>query len=509
MGLGFPRVIVSEQDLSYFVDTMIKGISCVSGITEKGPVGEATYISSWPQFQRVFGNEIVDSDFPTLCKRALKRGATLWISRVAHYTSVADSSTMTALASTITIGNFAVSASSPGKWGNALKINVVAGEETGEFDVTLLSGGTKIITWKGVTVADSKKDSFLGKAVSDERITVKYTPGSQNFIAGDYSLVGGNDGLTGLADADYIGDQAAGTGFYAFDEVDNALQLSAPEITSGRVVAAGHGYCENRKDLIYISAIPQECTPQESLNYRYGKGTFAHAPFSSSYGALYFGWPKVYDLVRDADRYINPTGDILGVFAHSDSLSGEHYAAAGIRRGRIPDALGVHYNVGTQARQGEGGILTEGQVNPICVFPDAGMVVWGNETTQSQASALRDIHIRRMLIVLEKGISKIARVDLFEPNDPQLWRQSYNRVKPFMDEMRSKRAFYDFRVECDQNARSLEEAKINTPERVDRGEFRMQVWVKPTRVAKWILLDVVVTKSGASFEEAFADYNGI
>ena len=509
MGLGFPRVIVTEQDLSYFVDTMVKGISCVSGITQKGPVGEATYISSWPQFQRIFGGEILESDFPTLCKRALKRGASLWVSRVVHYTDIADKTTSTAKTAKVEIGNFTVSGSSAGKWGNQLKVEVVAGAETGEYQVALFDGNTKVATFKGVAVADSAKDSFLANVVADERIEVKYTAGSKTFAVGDYALVGGDNGLAGLIDADYIGDQGAGTGFYAFDEVDNAIQLSAPEMTSGRIVAAGHAYCENRKDLLYVSAIPEECTPQEALNYRYGKGTFSHAPFSSSYGTLYFGWPKVYDLVRDSERYINPIGDVLGVFAHSDSVAGEHYAAAGIRRGRISDALGVHYNVGTQARQGEGGLLTEGQVNPICVFPDSGLVVWGNETTQSQASALRDIHIRRMLIVLEKGISKIARIDLFEPNDPQLWRQSYNRVKPFMDEMKSKRAFYDFRVECDQNARAIEEAKINTPERVDRGEFRMQVWVKPTRVAKWILLDVVVTKSGANFEESFADYNGL
>lgn len=508
MGLGFPRVIITEQDISYFVDTMVKGISCVSGITEKGPISKAVYISSWAQFQRIFGGEILESDFPTLCKRALKRGASLWISRVVHYTDIADFTSGTARTAKVVIGNFTVEASSAGSWGNQLKVDVAADSEADQYIISLFEGNKKVLSFKGVNITNSEAENFLTNVVSDERIQVSYQSGTEAFTIGEYALTDGDNGINNLTDADYIGDQGANTGFYAFDEVDNALQLSALEVTSGRVVAAGHAYCENRKDLLYISAIPEECTPQEAVDYRFGKGHFAHTPFSSSYGALYFGWPKVYDLMRDNERYINPIGDVLGVFSYSDNEAGEHYAAAGIRRGRILDSTGVHYNVGTQARQGEGGLLTEGQINPICVFPDSGLVVWGNETTQSQASALRDIHIRRMLIVLEKGISKIARMDLFEPNDPQLWRQSYNRVKPFMDEMKSKRAFYDFRVECDQNARSIEEAKINTPERVDRGEFRMQVWVKPTRVAKWILLDVVVTKSGANFEEALADYNG-
>lgn len=33
MGLGLPREIITETDLSYYVDTMLKGISCVSSMS--------------------------------------------------------------------------------------------------------------------------------------------------------------------------------------------------------------------------------------------------------------------------------------------------------------------------------------------------------------------------------------------------------------------------------------------------------------------------------------------
>ena len=55
MGLGLPREIVTESDLSYYVDTVQKGISCVIGITEKGPVGKPQLISSELQYERIFG----------------------------------------------------------------------------------------------------------------------------------------------------------------------------------------------------------------------------------------------------------------------------------------------------------------------------------------------------------------------------------------------------------------------------------------------------------------------
>ena len=133
MGSGFPRVIVTERDLSYYVDTLLKGISCVAGITEKGPVGTPQLISSEMQFERVFGGNLKTSDFALLAKRALSYGAVLWVSRVAHYTDVTDATTLTAKAASVTLKDrrtapqgpqdtLKIMASSPGTWGDKLKV---------------------------------------------------------------------------------------------------------------------------------------------------------------------------------------------------------------------------------------------------------------------------------------------------------------------------------------------------------------------------------------------------
>ena len=73
MGSGLPRVITREIDLSQYVDTLIKGVSCIEGITEKGPVGKPQLISSEAQFERVFGGNLKNSDFPFQnCKTGFK-----------------------------------------------------------------------------------------------------------------------------------------------------------------------------------------------------------------------------------------------------------------------------------------------------------------------------------------------------------------------------------------------------------------------------------------------------
>jgi hypothetical protein len=45
---------------------------------------------------------------------------------------------------------------------------------------------------------------------------------------GTYQLVGGNNGLSGVTDSDYIGDPSQHTGLYAFDEIDALNLLTAP-----------------------------------------------------------------------------------------------------------------------------------------------------------------------------------------------------------------------------------------------------------------------------------------
>lgn len=506
MGLGVSDVFVNENDISFYVDSMMKGLSMVEGITERGPVAKAVFISSWPKFVEVFGGLVPHSDFPLLCQRALARGAALWVSRIAHYEDVTKKNTITARAAAVIVGGVQFEATSPGAWGNDLKVQIET-HEAGEeklYDVSFYSENSRLSTWQDVTLEEMQ-------ALADDYITARCVAevSESKLASGVYPLTGGDDGISGLTDADFIGDEAAGTGFHVFDEVDDgSLQLAAPDTTSFAVAMAGHAYCESRGDLFYVSAVPKGLKPQEAVDYRKGKlgdDLKNSAPFSLNYGALYYPHLNVLDLQTDETRLINPTGDILGVFAYSDNTSEEWFAAAGYKRGKIPNCLGVEYNVGARARTQEGGLLIENQINPICVFEDVGTVVWGNETLQQQASALRDIHTRRLLLVLKKGMAKSCRVNLFDPNDPTLWRRTYNLLDPYLRNIQERRGFYDYRLECDQDAQSIDEAKINTAKTVEKGEFHVRVWIKPMKVAKWIIIDMNILKTGAVFADVLGE----
>ena len=515
MGMGLPRVVVTETDLSYYVDTMLKGISCVIGITEKGPVGTPQLVSSEMQFERIFGGNLKTSDFPMLAKRALSYGAVLWVSRAVHYSDITRASTITASAASLDVKNDAetpanvlkVKASSPGTWGNNLQVVFSAStlDPASLFNVSVLEDGEEVEALSDMSMSEDNENYIENSGSAYLSFEIVGT-GLPKF--GTYSLGGGLDGIEGMSDADYIGDAANGTGLHAFDEVTDAIQLAAPGISSPAVITAGLAYCENRGDLLFITETPFNLSPQEAVDFRLGSGVYSHAPFVSNYGAMYYPKIKVYDVVRQTERYISPVGDVLGVMAVNDYSANESYVPAGSRRGRVLNALGVDVNVGGRGRLGEGNYVCENQLNPVCVFEDTGSVIWGAQTLQRQASLLREVNVRRMLIVVKKTVAAYARAFIHQPNDPRTWREFYRGLEPKFREWKAQRWFYDYRIFCDQDAQSLDEAKLNIPESVQRGEFKCQVFVKPVVGIKWVLIDAAITRLDANFDESLADVIG-
>ena len=260
---------------------------------------------------------------------------------------------------------------------------------------------------------------------------------------GTFQLSGGDDGLTGLGDADYLGDPAARTGLYAFDEVD-ALNLAlVPGVTTPAVIHGGIAYAEQRKDLMFLADAPLHLEPQEAVEFRKGQGMYAHAAFNSSFGALYYPWIEVHDPASGKRKRIPPSGAVAGCFARSDRKAGVWHAPAGIERGRIAGALALGY----PTSRGERDVLYPEGVNPIVSFPDTGINIWGQKTLQAQASAFDRVNVRRLLIYIEEAIAESSRFVVFEPNNPQTWRALVRLIHPFLEDIRDKGGLVDFAVQ--------------------------------------------------------------
>jgi phage tail sheath protein FI len=184
------------------------------------------------------------------------------------------------------------------------------------------------------------------------------------------------------------------------------------------------------------------------------------------------------------------------VFSRTARESEQWFAPAGLRRGRLLTALDVEYT----PTQGERDLLygSGNSVNPIVKFPQDGITVWGQRTLQRTSSALDRVNVRMLLIFIKKNLIRLLRNFIFEPNDRVLWRQVGATIEPFLADIQARRGLTAFRVVVNETN--------NTPERIDRNELWVSVFLKPTRTVEFIVLNLVVLRTGASFsaEEVLA-----
>jgi phage tail sheath protein FI len=129
-------------------------------------------------------------------------------------------------------------------------------------------------------------------------------------------------------------------------------------------------------------------------------------------------------------------------------------------------------------------------VNPIVNFPQQGITIFGQRTTQRSPTALDRINVRRLMIYIRKVIILAAQRFVFEPNDVFTWSQIEGLLNPFLDDIRRRRGISEFRVVCDET--------VNTPVRIDRNELWTKVIVKPTKTAEILIFEVNLTNQSAN-----------
>jgi len=318
-------------------------------------------------------------------------------------------------------------------------------------------------------------------------------------LDGIYSLSGGSDGIPSdpdLQDALIIGNQIGYTGIYTMSEpeqIDIDL-IAVPGHSSTSVVTALLDFCQNtRMDCLAIIDPPFGLTVGEIVAWQNGTHPLNLTRFDSDFGALYWPWVKIRDNFNRVDVWVPPSGSIMAVIARSDFLSAPWFAPAGMNRGIVPAITDV-YNRPTLAERD----LMYGNrncINPIVHFNDVdGFLVWGQKTLQRRPTALDRVNVRRLMFYLEKRIRSASRQLLFDPNDETFQRKFVSIASQILREVQVGRGVTDFIIKAD--------AELNTPDVIDRNEFRAQIGVQPTRAAEFIFIEFSIHRTGSFTENA-------
>ena len=207
----------------------------------------------------------------------------------------------------------------------------------------------------------------------------------------------------------------------------------------------------------------------------------------SSYAATYWPWLQISEPDTGQLVWVPASTMIPGVYAYNDNAGEAWFAPAGINRG----GLGTVQMAERKLTQKNRDSLYVGKVNPIATFPGSGVVVFGQKTLQTKASALDRVNVRRLLITLKNFISQIADTLVFEQNTSATRNQFLSQVNPYLESVQQRQGLYAFKVVMDESN--------NTADVIDRNQLIGAIYLQPTKTAEFIYLDFNILPTGATF----------
>ena len=208
---------------------------------------------------------------------------------------------------------------------------------------------------------------------------------------------------------------------------------------------------------------------------------------NTSYAATYWPWCQVQDPDSGQNVWVPASTVIAGVYAYNDSVSEPWFAPAGINRGGLSQVIRAERRL----PQGDRDTLYNGKVNPIATLAGTGVVVFGQKTLQTRASALDRVNVRRLLISLKSYISQVANTLVFEQNTAATRNNFLAQVNPYLESVQQRQGLYAFKVIMDESN--------NTPTVIDQNQMVGQIYLQPTKTAEFIYLNFNITPTGAAF----------
>jgi hypothetical protein len=237
---------------------------------------------------------------------------------------------------------------------------------------------------------------------------------------------------------------------------------------------------QNRGDNIYVvDLVPFSSSISTATTAANSKNT--------SYAASYWPWVQTIDPDSAQLVWVPASTMVAGVYSYNDSVSEPWFAPAGINRGGLGNVVRAEKKLSQANRD----TLYSNKVNPIATFPGTGVVVYGQKTLQTKASALDRVNVRRLLISLKSYISQVANNLVFEQNTIATRTSFLNQVNPYLESVQQRQGLFAFKVIMDSSN--------NTPDVIDRNQLVGQIYLQPTKTAEFIYLDFNILPTGATF----------
>jgi phage tail sheath protein FI len=510
-----------------YVEEIPSGVRAIVGVAtsntafidffERGPVNEPQRITSFGDFERVFGGLDSRSEASYAIQQYyLNGGSIAFVIRVADDAAVAASLDLPGGSPAQT--TLTVTAANPGVWGDRLRVAVV--RPTGlptQFNLVvreLNDAGQVVNTESYLNLSMATGDPrYAVDVVNEASSLVRLTNadlgalpmGSAPTVSGDapegafQPLSGGADGNPPDSDAligaeVVIGGETRKTGLLALDtiepEVFNLLSLPAaanlddPGLAA--VMTAAQAYCESKRAFLIVD-IPQKVVDYTGTSDTTMTGWLATSGVNRHRNsAVYFPRLLIPDALNEnRPRNVAQSGTLAGVYARTDATRGVWKAPAGT------DATLRGARLAKKLTDLENGGLNPLGINVLRSFPVFQEVSWGARTldgSDQQASEWKYIPVRRLALFIEETLFRGTQWVVFEPNDEPLWAQIRLNVGAFMNGLFRQGAFQGqtpkdaYFVKCDHDT--------NPQADINKGIVNIVVGFAPLKPAEFVIIKI-------------------
>ncbi len=386
-----------------------------------------------------------------------------------------------------------------------------------EFDLTIQAPGNPDETPKNLSI-DPRHSRFFKGQVASASTSIDFAdpptptappddfPADQNTIqlgTAGQGTAGADENLKALQAVDY------NNGIDTLKKVLDVNLLCVPDAVTDAIVSNNPLFAPADTQAIQAHMVAHCEKLQDRFaildSRRLGPGDITGAGVvaqrqnlnsDNGYAALYFPWIAISNPFGKGRIFVPPSGYAAGVFAKNDDDVGVYKAPA---NEPITSALSLEFTT-TDDEQGP---LNEAGINVIRSFPGQGIKIWGARTiAPHDVTAWRFVNVRRLTTFIEKSIQEGTRFAVFQPNNLTLWQQIKRMVTDFLTQQWVDGALFGdtaehaFRVRVDET--------INPPSITALGQLIVQVTIRPTTPAEFIVFQVIQDITGSTLQESTA-----
>jgi hypothetical protein len=226
--------------------------------------------------------------------------------------------------------------------------------------------------------------------------------------------------------------------------------------------------------------------------YAYESDSALLYSFGDGRGVSAVGYFAPYVTVNDNGRPIDvPPSAYVGLTymrKHNSTLTSivPWTIAAGVTNGRITNIAGLEHDFVPEDIEW----LNQAQMNPIVFKRNRGYIIETENTAQTlYKSALSYIHVREVLIELERELSRMLLDFQWKFNTPEIRAEIKLRADVICETYVSKNGLYNYFNKCDE--------ENNTSEIIDNQIGVLDTYVEPIKGMGIIVNNITILRTGA------------